>query len=377
MATNTWSPTSGNNWSTDANWSLGHKPTTGEDVTFDHAVSDGNCTIDEATATLATFGLLTGYLGTVTNAANAHVTTTSDITISSGTTTSRTDCMWTCGGSFLQTGGTITQSVLSITFSGSGKSITCSVSGNAFYNLIFNDDTTIVSTVQAVHDLTVSTGKLVTVSSGKILYWNPTATSTYTNLGALGGLGTLELYSDAGSANKVVTFGTVNVPVLIYGQGGIPADRAITLGANTVFGSTLNINSAHASRTMSLLAGASNYQLQVAGLATVGATGVVAQGTGKFQYDGGFLVNGAGNGYTQTGTMLDTVVNGTMRVSTDFAPTGSWRVRHLIVDVTKTLTIAAGQIIRYNSIANAGTIAGAGRAERWIDKRPRPRARRC
>lgn len=44
--TNSWSAAGAGNWSTDANWSQGHKPTSSEDVVFD-ASSTQVCTVDE------------------------------------------------------------------------------------------------------------------------------------------------------------------------------------------------------------------------------------------------------------------------------------------------------------------------------------------
>ena len=68
MATcNYWQPTSGNLASTDANWSLGHKPDGSENTFFVGSFSNANCTIDYAMS--VEWILLSDYSGTVTQAA--------------------------------------------------------------------------------------------------------------------------------------------------------------------------------------------------------------------------------------------------------------------------------------------------------------------
>lgn len=59
--TNDWIAASAGNWSDSANWSLGHKPATGEDVTMG-GTSDQDCTVDENTANLNSIDM-TGYSG--------------------------------------------------------------------------------------------------------------------------------------------------------------------------------------------------------------------------------------------------------------------------------------------------------------------------
>jgi len=59
--TNDWIAAGAGNWSTAANWSQGHKPAAGEDITMG-GTSDQNCVIDEATANLNSFDM-TGYTG--------------------------------------------------------------------------------------------------------------------------------------------------------------------------------------------------------------------------------------------------------------------------------------------------------------------------
>ena len=96
MATNTWSRAgSAGVWSTDADWSLGHKPAAGEDIVFD-ATSVQNCTVDEATAALGTFTIAAAYTGTYNDGGKAH-TIAGTVSITPGGT-------FTASGTWTQTG---------------------------------------------------------------------------------------------------------------------------------------------------------------------------------------------------------------------------------------------------------------------------------
>lgn len=66
MATRTWRPTSGNNWTTDANWAEGSKPTNADVAVFD--ASSGDVVLDATGAVCQSLDF-TGYSGTVTRVA--------------------------------------------------------------------------------------------------------------------------------------------------------------------------------------------------------------------------------------------------------------------------------------------------------------------
>jgi len=120
MANNTWSAVGADNWSTDAAWSLGHKPQAGEDVIFD-ATSVQNCTVDEASAALGSFTLAVGYMGTFDDGgfaftvAGAVSITPGGTFTASGTWTQTVDANFTLADS-----GTPTISSMSLVVQGSG-----------------------------------------------------------------------------------------------------------------------------------------------------------------------------------------------------------------------------------------------------------------
>jgi hypothetical protein len=77
----TWAAAGNDNWSTNAAWSGAAKPAATDIVVFD-ATSVKNCIVDEATASLATFTLTTGYTGTLT--INYKINVAGDVTVDFG-----------------------------------------------------------------------------------------------------------------------------------------------------------------------------------------------------------------------------------------------------------------------------------------------------
>jgi len=302
--TNTWSAAANSSWSVAASWSLGHVPLAAEAVVFD-ATSVKNCQIDVDTNALYSFSVNAGYSGVITNSASCDVTTTSDITISAGTVTSVTTAVWTCGGNFVKgTNGAISAALLNLIMTGSSKTVTSATI--ALYSLRVSDDTywNVGNTPSNpnVYGLTVDAGKNLYLTQNMEIPFGYTGAQFYlNNNGIITGAGTFRI--NIHQASKVITFGTMNCPMYIFLHIDAAASRTLTLGANTVLGSTLSILSAHASYTVSLLAGASNYQLQVAGLTTVSTRAILTQGTGTWTFNGGLTQSGVSSIFNQGGTV--------------------------------------------------------------------------
>ena len=291
--TNTWTYGGVNNlWSNGNNWSLTTKPAADELIVFD-GTSTANCTIDEDTAALRTFSVNSGYSGVISNSASCDVTTTSDITISAGTVTSRTDCVWTCGGNMIKnSGGTISTLVLNLVMGGSGKTMTLPI---AIYSLKLLTGASVTN----LGNLQIKNGGL-TLESGSILSltayidYRYYSGMTFSNLGTISGAGNLYI-STYDATDMTWTAGTIAAPVAL--SNAATSNRAFTLGANTVLGSTLSVTGG-ATYTCTLSHG-SNYQLQVAGLTTLGALGVMTQGTGTWTFSGGLTQSGTSSVFTQ------------------------------------------------------------------------------
>ena len=335
MATRTWSPAADSSWSVDASWSGGTKPAAGDAVVFD-ATSVKNCSIDEDTAALLTFSVNSGYSGVITNAANCDVTTTSDITISAGTVTSVTTAVWTCGGSFLKTGGTVAAWLMKMVFTKDGGTINVGSAQTSFYSVQYSNNITVTATVALAHQIIiVDSGKTVTLNSGSnFAWWAGYTASSFSNAGTIAGAGTLTLYGggDQNTQNTII-FGTVNCPVIITNP--TTYNYIWNLGANAVLGSTLNVVYQAGTTTVTLSHG-SDYQLQVAGLTTLGTRGVMTQGTGTWTFTGGYTQSGASSVFTQGGNITTgaiTMTAGTFTANSAYTTSCSDNV-----------TIAAGVI---------------------------------
>ena len=347
MATKTWTQTSGNLASTDANWSGGAKPLAGDAVVFDNT-SDANCTWDLALE-LASYTQAAGYDGIVTVAASTPWSTTGDITIASGTLTSVITSTITCGGNLVKSGGTITAGKIVLIMSNGGNlSINASTD---FYSLRISGDTALIGAAGILSlwmTLTVDLARTLTLT--RALSMSPQyAGASISNLGTIAGTG---IFTFAFSGwDFTTTFGLINAPVVISIPVGVAANRILTLGADTVFGSTLSVYSSHASNTLSILAGASNRKLTVAGLVTLGNRGIFTQGTGAWTF-GSLTQNGVSSVITTGGPLI---VNGATAISD-----GAWAVNatSTVLSLNQTggaITVAVSKVLYYiTTLAQTG-----------------------
>jgi len=173
----------------------------------------------------------------------------------------------TCSGNWDSSAGTFTAGTSTLVMSGSSKTIKTANANGAPYNFQESGTTTTSSSINITHSLTVDTGKTLTIGAGKIVDLNCSNGGSYSNLGTIAGPGTME-YSFS-TQDKLLGFGIVNAPVRIRAISTSSSNRTLTTTDDTVFGSTLLVNSDHASYWMTLNAQA----------VYLGATGVITEGT--------------------------------------------------------------------------------------------------
>jgi len=247
---NTWVASEASNWNVDANWSLGHVPTATETAIFDNT-SDNNCAVNAAPDVLG-INLATGYDGTVTQGAVDIILGTDGYAQAAGTFTGEATQTITNAGNFSHTTGTFTSNKSSLIFTTDGSTISTTLSATSSLRLLrASANITVSSSFEAVK-LTVDANKTLTIANGITLGYQAYGTDTYAyaNSGAIAGTGTLKL--KLYNANKAVTFGTVSCPVLISTYSTPTGSYSCTLGAATTLGSTLTIQSAHATETCTL-----------------------------------------------------------------------------------------------------------------------------
>jgi lysophospholipase L1-like esterase len=296
---NFWAAAGAGNASTAENWSKGTAPATDENIIFDDS-SVQNCSWDIASTTAVPMSINTclGYTGTVTQATGiAMGVGAGQLAATGGTFTAKAGKTVTCAGNVTKTaGGTITTDVFELVMTGAGKTITLN-EGVVFRALTISGSTTltVTGTPSCAVGLTV-TGTFVNNSTSLTANFGV----TYSNTGTINGTGILKYLVK--TADKTVDLGVVNCPVLIEARSDSDNNRSVTLTANTALGSTLTVDSAHASYTCTLAHG-TNYTLTVTGLTTLSTRGVMTQGTGAWAFNGGFTQSGASSVFTQGGNV--------------------------------------------------------------------------
>jgi hypothetical protein len=224
-----------------------------------------------------------------------NVFVTGNTNISAGTLTGSTSYTWTSNGNFTQTGGTLTTNVMSLVLTGTGTTVSI-IANFPLYKL----EVTGSSTLSGAYSYSIAlNGKLKvsgTLNISSVTQLTDRAPQNAEITGTLTGSGTYEINLLYGSYTLPAYSGTINSPVLIRDDG--VANRIATLGGNTVFGSTFQIG--WAGHSNSQLNG-SNYTLTVIGLTRVTNSGILTQGTGVWNFSGGYLQNGAGTTFTQGG----------------------------------------------------------------------------
>lgn len=287
-----WSPTSGNLASTDANWVGGVEPVAGDDISFDHAISDGNCTWDLA-ITVGTFTLGTGYLGSVIQSVDFGCT---DFLIQSGVCNSGAFLI-TCSANYTRTGGS---GLTSVDMTGNNKVI----SGNTDFGLATLKIRQNVTIQGASTYVSVLAGfyNYGTLNLVKKLWLIPDTVAgvVYSNSGTIIGTGTLEYRT---SIDRTISFGDVRVPVIVSLKSGASASRTVALGASATLGSSLTVLSYDAVKTATL--DISGYSLTCAPL-TVGVRGILLGGEGAITVNGGAFNSSAGTFTEETCTTIFT-----------------------------------------------------------------------
>lgn len=175
-------------------------------------------------------------------------------------------------GNWDSSAGSFIYDTSTLNMTGAAKTIK-TVSAGTFYNInVSGTASTITNSFTVSHSLTVTSTGTLSVGTGLSVTFTTAGAGSWTNRGMINGLGTLNI--DYTTANTAITFGMVNTATVIKALAGADADRTCSLGANTAFGSSLTISSAHATFTMTLDLSASNYALTAVGI-TISTRGVI------------------------------------------------------------------------------------------------------
>lgn len=227
MADNYWSSAGDTAWETDANWSLGHKPTTDEDVIFDNtSVVDCNTTGEGMVCKSLT--VTSDYSGTFDANGNTLTASNGNITYD-GTANPVFDGLVTVNGSFHVNGARTPDISGGITFSGDGSldidkawayttqitvdtsvSVTCTYAG-AYFQLQAATDPLILGDNATLHS---TNGKRFILSCG-----NGGDTHSFGSGASVTGNLLVEFYSTAAQWNIPAYKSAATGQVKIYPSG--------------------------------------------------------------------------------------------------------------------------------------------------------------
>jgi len=220
-------------------------PETDDDVLFNAAALP--CTWDIA-STMGTYTITSGYSGTITQS-NINFGY-GDFSIAGGIWTGYSSNTQTCSGSFVQTGGTVSNT-LNLIMSGTGKTLT--ITGDPMIiSLTIQGSITFTPDGQTdFRSITISEGASISISSGKTLIWNDySGTTSFSNLGTISGAGTLRV-SDRGNT---ITWssGIISSYVDIVRDAFSSGNAIIQLSADSTITNRLQVFSEHATATVTL-----------------------------------------------------------------------------------------------------------------------------
>jgi hypothetical protein len=295
------------------------------------ATASRTCTLGAGATFGSTLNIYSNHVSntmTLDLTASNYALSATDITIGTrGILNGRASTI-TCSGNWDSSAGTFTAGTSTLIMSGTSKTIKTANTNGALYNLQESGTTTTSSSVNITHSLTVDTGKTLTIGAGKTVDLNCSNGGAYSNLGTIAGSGTME-YSFS-TADKTLAFGVVNAPVRVRAISTATANRTMTLSSDRVLGSTLLVNSDHASNTMTIDARA--VYLGAVGAITEGTRGDILYATFSFVsspgWGGGVQT---GHSYTYETNLSTTASPGQVYTFTSNATWLSWDSTDLAV----------------------------------------------
>ena len=347
-ANNIWTnATADGKWSTDGNWSAGHKPTASENVVFGPTKTD-NCSID-AIAVASSVTLASGYSGTVT--ANAGLTISGDFSLEQGAFNANSQAL-NIGGSFSRVGGIFTSGSNTTTFTAisTGKIIR---SGGQSFNIVnFNgvggswimQDALTTTGGAATCDVTngmldingksFTCGGAFAVAAGGTFRWNGDETITIPALIA----GSTVEYSATSGSRAIKSWSYSNLK--INGSGGtftlpgalvLPGNFTLTAGTFSPVANTMTVTG--------------NVNL-AGGTFTAGTSTLIMDGAAKTLVGGGKTLYNLQISGTVSEITSDVLIGGTLSID---------NTKTYTIDTGRTVTMNAGSTTTINGTINAVT----------------------
>jgi len=376
--------------SDDANWSLGHKPISGEVPLYDSAVSANNCSWDYAIADLGGFTLTGAGGGAVVQGAvdfgygnflMAGWTWTGDLDhwqTSTGTT-------WT------KTGGTFTNYYTSLRMTG-----TCLItngSGSYLYRFRVSGETTLDSDLGTYDyngtdsQFTIDvTGHLIINSGYTTILWP--AMNTISIAGPISGLGTLSfrvVATGAADVNMQAIGAAITVSeIIFFSTGGGAVNHTLSMiedlafpsstvqvdSGDPVFTMTLDLNGKSLSATSITASARGKISSSVAGASMTAPAGIVASADGTIDFTnisaiGTISCTGAGT-FIGTGTTALTIPAVASIPASAFAGITAIATVTIPSTVTSIAASAFSGCTALSSMLFLGSVAPTTVGDNWI-----------
>lgn len=300
MADNTWIALAAAQASDPTAWSLG-VPVAGQRLKWG-AGSSNNCSwdLDALTVTADGWVMEVGYGGTISQGAVDIGIGATGYEQNAGVLNANISKDIIDAGNFLQYGGTINGYKVRLKTTGTGKTVS-TITTNDFERVWNTGQIAWESTKLNVARIQNDASAIISISANKQLCWDKWAAPyTYANNGEINGDGLLLLAINV--VDATINLGIVNCNVEVATHTAARNNRKLTLLANATLGKNLLVRSEHPTYTITLHHG-TNYQLEVDGLTTLGARGIMTQGTGQWSLDGGYVQNGASSVFNQGGNI--------------------------------------------------------------------------
>jgi len=283
--TENWNSTGGNDIA----------PNTGYHVVF-NGTSTKSCTWD-ITAEIASFLMDTGYSGTVTQGNN-------DINIGAGGFGQVAGVFTGVGGSthwvidsgdFAHTGGTITNSVLRLWFTG-----TSDVNINTILKALKNEGNITLNSNVGIYGGSITNGEFynydtINIASAKILYfyeYGVTTTPAYENTGTINGPGNINFQLRGQTCS--IDIGDHDCLITIQRSGAGAYHTTLKLLGDSSNNDSIFCFSSHATYTMTL--DTNGYNLTCTGDVETGTRGIIDLGEGTHTFGGDFDGVATGSG---------------------------------------------------------------------------------
>ena len=301
----TWTAAADGVASNPARWTPVGVPQTGDNITFD-GTSVFNCNWN-VVVTLGDFSMLTGYTGTITQAASFSVTSYSQAT---GVYTGSISYTLTDSGDFTKTGGSVTANTLTLEMSGTDKTV--NITTVLYMNsLTISGNTFVVGVTVSPWNLIIALGKTLTVNvGGALMFRHYAGTTTFSNDGIIAGAKlNIALYD----ADKTIDFGAITAPIEIIAVTSATTNRILALTTDASLSSTLSFSSAHATYTITVDLSSNNYNLSTTDI-TIGTRGILNGRTSIIECSGDW--DSSAGTFTQgTSTVLLTGASKTLAMN--------------------------------------------------------------